>query len=172
MYYLQKKILLFFSGLILAVVVFMGVLVLMNETKILSGLNYTKMKPSQEIKLDVKPNIDHLEYYSTLVIDNPDGLKLQMSSNTNSTFWENKTDDEFYDTINKKKITFVDENGESTKLEEDIPDNYPVDFYQNKLVTWFKEEKTYDVTNNKYYSITIKNISNRSGKIFVDVYNY
>ncbi|MBV7391733.1 hypothetical protein [Enterococcus alishanensis] len=76
----------------------------MNETKILSSLNYTKMKPNQEIKLEVKPNIDHLEYYSTLVIDNPDGLKLQMSSNTNKTIWRNKTDDEFYDIINKKKL--------------------------------------------------------------------
>ncbi|MGM0238874.1 hypothetical protein [Enterococcus sp. AZ103] len=150
----------------------MGVLVLMNETKILSSLNYTKMKPNQEIKLEVKPNIDHLEYYSTLVIDNPDGLKLQMSSNTNKTIWRNKTDDEFYDIINKKKITLVDKNGEIIELEEDIPDNYPVDFYQNKLVTWFKEEKTYGVTNNKYYSITIKNISNRSGKVSASVYNY
>jgi len=150
----------------------MGVLVLMNETKILSGLNYTKMKPSQEIKLDVKPNIDHLEYYSTLVIDNPDGLKLQMSSNTNTTFWENKTDKEYYDTKKKKKLILKEDNDELIWNEEIIGSTDGIDFKDNKLVISFQEEKTFDVTNNKYYSITIKNISNRSGKIFVDVYNY
>jgi len=77
----------------------------------------------------------------------------------------------YYDIASQKKIKVDFSDGELIKsiIEPDKDEN--ISFEYNEFIISFTGEKAFDATNNKDYMITIKNMSDRPGKVSISVEN-
>ncbi|WP_211272273.1 hypothetical protein [Enterococcus rivorum] len=153
------------------IVLLIGFLVFINYTKIFAGFGYRTLKPKQEITVEVKPKVEQVDYNSTLRIVNKDGLKLKLTTGRDGELWHDLSTDTFFDTITKEKTIRVVVDNKFIKKNLPINKKDGVSFDNNDFIMEFKGEKTFDVTNNKNYTIKIENVSNHSGKVDISVEN-
>ncbi|MTD41969.1 hypothetical protein GIX45_25770 [Erwinia sp. CPCC 100877] len=171
MYPYRKRLYKYLLIVFAIVALLFSFLVFINYTKIFAGLGYKTLNPGQEIVLKVEPKVKQVDYDSVLRIENKDGIKLKFSTEYDKELWHDLTTDIFYDTVTKQKTEFVTVDGEAVEKKAPINKNDGVSFDNNHFVIEFKGEKTFDVTNNKNYTIKIENVSNYSGKVYVSVEN-
>ncbi|WP_430606749.1 hypothetical protein IGJ55_002984 [Enterococcus sp. AZ170] len=171
MYLYRKRLYKYVFIVFAMVVVLFSFLVFINYTKIFAGLGYKTLNPKQEITVEVKPKVEQVDYNSTLRIINKDGLKLKFSTGSDGELWHDLSTDTFYNTVTKLKTTRVIVDNEMIKKNSPVDKTDGVSFDDNNFIMEFKGEKTFDVTNNKNYTIKIENVSKHSGKIEIFVEN-
>lgn len=171
MYSLKKNLRksLFKSAAFLMLLV--GFLIFLNSTQLFKNIGYKAIKPNQSIELEVQPKTEQLEYYSTLIIDNPKGVRLKLTTDKNKHYWHDLTSDVFYDTVEKEEVELVTIGNEVVEKKSSITRDDSVSFEKDDFVIQFKGEKSFDVTNNKNFKVKIENLSNQTAKLAVSINN-
>jgi len=172
MYPYRKKLYKFLFIIFIVLILLTSILVFVNSSGVFKGLGFKKLKSGEEITVEVKPKLEQVDYNSKLRIENKDGIKLKIITGSSKELWHELSTDTFYNTITKQKYKkeVINNKIQNKVLSIDETDGVSFDENHNFIID-FKGEKTFDVTNNKNYTIKIKNVSNYSGKISISVEN-